>query len=242
MPDGRILYSSFAAGTADLFLMNADGSNPVQLTSDASLNGFPAVSPDGRFIVFASNRTGTPHIWRMDSKGTNLKQITNGIAEINPLVSPDGQWIVYQNITDFRLWKVPLDGGTETKLTDKLTSQAAISPDGKLIACRYRDEDLSPFKLGLIDFANGQTIKTIDIPPTNNAVKWTADGRAVLYVDTRGGVSNIWSQPIDGSAPKQFTNFKSDLIFAFDLSRDGKQMALARGTISNDVVLIADVQ
>nr|MDQ2937971.1 protein kinase [Acidobacteriota bacterium] len=222
MPDGRILYSSFAAGTADLFLMNADGSNPVQLTSDASLNGFPAVSPDGRFIVFASNRTGTPHIWRMDSKGTNLKQITNGIAEINPLVSPDGQWIVYQNITDFRLWKVPLDGGTETKLTDKLTSQAAISPDGKLIACRYRDEDLSPFKLGLIDFANGQTIKTIDIPPTNNAVKWTADGRAVLYVDTRGGVSNIWSQPIDGSAPKQFTNFKSDLIFAFDLSRDGK--------------------
>ncbi len=55
-------------------------------------------------------------------------------------------------------------------------------------------------------------------------------------------LSNIWSQPIDGSAPKQFTNFKSDLIFAFDLSRDGKQMALARGTISNDVVLIADVQ
>ena len=242
MPDGRILYSDFAAGIADLFLVNADGSNARQLTSDASLNGFPAASPDGRFIVFVSNRTGAPHIWRMDSNGTNLKQITNGIAEINPVVSPDGQWIVYQNISDFRLWKVPLDGGTEIKLTDKLTSHAAISPDGKLIACRYRDEDLSPFKLGLIDFANGQTIKTIDIAPTNNSLHWTADGRAVLYADTRGGVSNIWSQPIDGSTPKQSTNFKTDLIFAFDISKDGKQLALARGTISNDVVLIADVE
>jgi len=55
-----------------------------------------------------------------------------------------------------------------------------------------------------------------------------------------GGISNIWSQPIDGSAPRQLTNFKSDLIFAFDLSRDGKQIVLSRGNISNDVVLIAD--
>jgi len=101
---------------------------------------------------------------------------------------------------------------------------------------------LSPFKLGLIDFANGQTIKTIDIAPTNNSLHWTADGRAVLYANTRGGVSNIWSQPIDGSTPKQSTNFKTDLIFAFDISKDGKQLALARGTISNDVVLIADVE
>ncbi len=66
--------------------------------------------------------------------------------------------------------------------------------------------------------------------------------RSVLYVDARGGVSNIWTQPIDGSAPKQLTNFKSDLIFAYALSRDGKQLVLSRGSFSNDVVLIADVQ
>jgi hypothetical protein len=51
------------------------------------------------------------------------------------------------------------------QLTNKLTSQAAISPDGKLVACRYREQELSRFKLGLIDFATGQTVKTLDIPP-----------------------------------------------------------------------------
>ena len=242
MPDGRILYTVFGPGTADLFVVNADGGNPRQLTSNTALNAFPAVCPDGRFIVFVSTRTGSPHIWRMNSDGTNAQQLTNGIAEINPDVSPDSQWIVYQDISESGLWKIPVGGGTPVKITNKLMSQASISPDGKLIACRYRETDLSPFQLGLIDFATGQTLKTIDIPPTNQNLKWTPDGRSVLYVEARSGVSNIWSRPIDGSPPRQLTNFKSDLIFAFDLANDGKQMALSRGNISNDVVLIADVR
>ncbi len=242
MPDGRILYTVFGPGTADLFVVNADGSNATQLTANAALNAFPAVSADGRFIVFVSTRTGSPHIWRMNSDGTNAKQITNGIAEVNPNVSPDSQWIVYQDISVSGLWKIPIDGGTPVRITNKLTSQAAISPDGKLVACRYREQDLSPFQLGLIDVATGETVKTMDIPPTDRNLEWTPDGRSVLYVDARSGVSNIWSQPIDGSPPRQLTNFKSDLIFAFDLSNDGKRMVFSRGSISNDVVLIADVR
>jgi Tol biopolymer transport system component len=85
-------------------------------------------------------------------------------------------------------------------------------------------------------------VKTIDIPLSRSNLEWTADGRAVLYVDTRGGISNLWSQPIDGEPAKQFTQFKSDLIFTFDLSRDGKQMVLARGSVSDNVVLILDVK
>ncbi len=240
MPDGRIVYTVFGPGKSDLFIVNADGSNQRQLTSNSSLNAHPYASGDGRYIAFTSTRTGSPHIWRMNSDGTNAKQISNGIAEVSPVITPDNQWIIYQAVSDLGLWKVPIDGGTAQKITGKLTSQAAISPDGKMIACRYREEDLSPFTLGLIEFDTGKTVKTIDIPPTNNILDWSADGRAVLYVDTRGRVSNIWSQPIDGGAPKQLTNFKSELIFVFDLSRDGKQLTVSRGTVSNDVVLITD--
>lgn len=240
MPDGKTLYTVFGPGTADLFVVNADGSNPRQLTANAALNVDPSVSPDGRYIVFVSTRTGAPHIWRMDSDGANARQITNTIAEVDPYVSPDGKWILFQNVSGSGIWKIPIDGGEPVQITNKLVSQSTISPDGKLVACRYREQDLSPFQLGLIDFATGRTVKTMDLPPTERNLDWTSDGRAVVYVDSRGGVSNIWSQPIDGGAPRQLTNFKSDLIFAFDLSRDGKQIVLSRGNISNDVVLIAD--
>lgn len=56
MPDGRILYTVGAAGTSDVFVVNADGTNARQLTSNAAINGFPTVTADGRYIVFVSTR------------------------------------------------------------------------------------------------------------------------------------------------------------------------------------------
>jgi serine/threonine protein kinase len=245
MPDGRIVYAVAGSGSSELLLTDANGGNAKPLTANAALNGVPSVSADGRFIVFVSNRTGGPHVWRMNADGTNLKQITNGVAEVFPVISPDSQWIIYQDVSDLRLWRVPIDGGTATQVLDKLTSQAAISPDGKLIACRYREQELSPFQLAILSFADGKTLKTIDLPPSALATPnfdWTPDGKAVLYVDTRGGIGNIWVQPVDGGPARQLTFFNTDLIFAFDLSTDGKMLALARGTVSNDVVLIVDAK
>ena len=69
---------------------------------------------------------------------------------------------------------------------------------------------------------------------------WTPDSNSLVYAQKHNGVSNIWSQAIDGSPPKQLTNFKSDLIFGFALSPDGRQLVLARGTQTHDVVLIRD--
>lgn len=161
------------------------------------------------------------------------------------MVSPDNQWIIYQNISDLRLWKAPIDGGNGQQLTNKLASQAVISPDGKLVACRYREQELSPFQLGILSFEDGKTLKTFDLPPSafgTPSLDWTPDGKAVLYVDNRGGIANIWSQPIEGGPARQVTFFNSDQIFDFDLGSDGKTMVLARGNVSNDVVLIEEVK
>ncbi|HKR60883.1 MAG TPA: protein kinase, partial [Pyrinomonadaceae bacterium] len=245
MPDGRVIYTIAGSGIGELLMVDAKGGNPTPLTSNNALNGLPNVSPDGRFIVFVSNQTGGPHIWRMNGDGTNLKQLTTGIAEVFPIVSPDNQWVIYQNIADLRLWKAPIDGGSGTQLSDKLASQAAISPDGKLVACRYREQELRPFQLGILSFADGKTLKAFDLPPSafgTPSLDWTADGKAVLYVDIRDGIANVWSQPIDGGPARQITFFNTDQIFAFDLSTDGKTMALARGNVSNDVVLIVDAK
>jgi Tol biopolymer transport system component len=73
-------------------------------------------------------------------------------------------------------------------------------------------------------------------------VRWTADGRFLTYIDTHDGVSNIWSRPVDGGAPRQLTDFKADQIFRFAWSRDGKRLACSRGAIANDVILIRDLK
>ncbi len=245
MPDGKIVYTNAGSGSSELIMVDADGSNVRPLTNNNTLNGLPAVSPDGRFIVFVSNQNGGPHVWRINNDGTNLKQLTSGIAEVFPVVSPDNQSIIYQNISDLRPWKASIDGGNGQQLTNKLASQAVISPDGKLVACRYREQELSPFQLGILAFEDGKTVKTFDLPPSafgSPNLDWTADGKAVLYVDNRGGISNLWSQPIDGGPARQVTFFNTDQIFAFDLAPDGKKIVFARGNVSNDVVLIVDAK
>jgi Tol biopolymer transport system component len=71
---------------------------------------------------------------------------------------------------------------------------------------------------------------------------WTPDGRMLVYIDTRGGISNLWSLPVDGSPPAPLTDFRADRIYAFDFSRDGKWVVMSRGNASNDVVLFSDVK
>jgi serine/threonine protein kinase len=240
-PDGKILYTSFASGNADIGIMTADGTGQKQLTADTGTNIDPTASPDGRYIVFASDRTGASHIWRMDSDGSNPVQLTNGNGENGPRCSPDGQWVVYTSVRDWTLWKVPIDGGGPVQLTDGNSAGADVSPDGKWIAYWLWDGKPSrPYKIAVIPFEGGLPVKIFDIPQTFSSltVRWTADGQALTYVVDREGVSNIWSQPLGGGPLKPLTDFQSDQIFAFDWSHDGQQLAVTRGVWASDVVLM----
>ena len=69
-------------------------------------------------------------------------------------------------------------------------------------------------------------------------VRWSPDGQSIAFLNSSGGVSDIWLQPIDGSPPKQLTAFKAERILAFDWSRDGRSLAFVRSVETSDVVLI----
>jgi serine/threonine protein kinase/dipeptidyl aminopeptidase/acylaminoacyl peptidase len=245
-PDGRIVYVTDANGPPDIWIMDSDGRNQKQLTSDAGVNIFSAVSPDGRYIVFDSSRSGgfsTFYVWRMNIDGTNPKQLTYGANEYFPACSPDGKWVYYTPINDSgkpSLWRVPIDGGDAARLTDYVSVRPAVSPDGKLIACTYHDgQPTSPTKIALVPSEGGQPARVLDLQAS--LYQWSWDGKAIIYLDTKGGVSNLWSRPIDGGPPKQLTNFNGDRIFTFDWSRDGKQLVCARGVQTTDVILIKDI-
>ena len=242
-PDGKIIYVSKASGNDDIWMMNADGSGQNQLTSNSGINNNPAVSPDGRFIIFTSTRTGAPHIWRMDIDGANSKQLTSGSGENYAQCSPDGKWVVYTLLAGKpTLWRVSTEGGAPSPISERSTSAPAVSPDGKMIASIYWDEQPnSPARIAIMPFEGGEVVKIFDVPKSTwGNIRWTPDGHALAYVITARGVSNIWSQPLARGAPKQLTDFKTDQIFWFNWARDGKQIVCSRGVETNDVVLISN--
>ena len=241
-PDKRIVFASYAGGNS-IWAMQADGSGAMQLTPASESNvSYFRVSPNGRYVVFNSWKTGWPHLWRMDVDGTNLRQLTNGQYDYGtPDFSPDGAWVVYTKIgAEKGIWKVPIDGGDPVRLIEGNAAFPVVSPDGQTIAYLDSPEGHTP-RVTIIPFAGGPAIKTFDIPKAET-LHWTPDSREILFSKSEGGVTNIWRQPLSGGKPTQVTRFNSDQIWDFDLSRDGSQIVLSHGRIDSDVMLIRDVR
>lgn len=242
-PDGKLVYASRTGENWDIWISNNDGSEAKQLTSDAFIDQQPSVSPDGRYVVFQSNRSGGRHIWRIDADGGNPKQLTNGsYIDASPVCSADGRWVIFmsERAGKSTIWKIGIDGGAPSQLTDQASQYPSISPDGKLISYYYADEQANNQpKLALIPFDGGPAVKTIDLPRTVQpfAFAWLPDGRSIAYLDNSSGILNVWSQSIDGGAPKQLTNFKSEFVTSFAVSREGR-IAVYRYFATRDIVLI----
>ena len=235
-PDGRLVYTSRASGHSDIWMMDQDGGNQKQLTADGSNNKWPVASADGRYIIFMSDRAGLQSIWRMEINGNNPKELTVGGSGWQPDCSPDSQWVIYRTgFGNHTLWKVSIDGGEPVQVNDKASSRPAISPDGKWIACAYFGPE--GIKTAVYPFAGGEPVRILDVSSPGFYVRWTPDGLALAHID-RQTQRNIVSQPVDGGPPKPLTDFQADRIFRFAWSRDGKQLALVRGNVTSDVVLI----
>ncbi|HYV83460.1 MAG TPA: protein kinase [Pyrinomonadaceae bacterium] len=248
-PDEKILYASDASGIADIFEMTVTGGDERPLTSAGGRNYAPVVSPDNRYVVFHSNRTGVFQIWRINRDGSSPKQLTFETTESTwPTFSPDGKWIYFQHsdsTNPYTLWRVSIDGGAPERVTDGIAIRPAVSPDGKLIAFWYNDQQQnSRWRLKVINFEGGATFNIFDVAQTvqvqwDTPLHWSPDGKYLVYVDHAGGFDNLWGQPIDGGAPKQLTKFDESKIFAFGWLKDGS-LVTSRGVITSDVVLIKD--
>jgi Tol biopolymer transport system component len=187
----------------------------------------------------------------MDLVSGEQKQLTQGLEiDSQPDCTPDGDWVVFKSLRQGKstFWKVPIAGGAPEQLSDKSSSWAAVSPDGKLLAVRYFDDQAKANKIAVIPFAGGEPMRALEVPVgfRDVGLGWSPDNRSIIYAEVRGegdnSADNIWSVPIGGGAAKQLTSFNSGLIFAFQVSPDGRQIALSRGTQTDDVILLRDAQ
>lgn len=245
-PDGKIIYSAGSGGfKANIWVINPDGTDPKQLTDTDYLSIWPAVSPDAKSIVFASYATRPARLWRMDIDGGNQRQLNE--RGVMASFSPDGKSLVYQNWNGetFSLYRLSTDGGESVPLTtDKQPSSPSISPDGKLLAYHYRGEkEDSDRGIAIMSLESGALLKRLNKTVAFGGApsRWTPDGRGIEYIETRGGVSNVWVQPLDGGQPKQLTNFTANQIGWFDWSFDKKQIIYIVNITTSDIVLIESV-
>lgn len=243
-PDDHIIYTN-----AGLWTMDVTDHEPKQLTPAAEKDYQPAVTPDGRYIVFASFRNGNLGIWRMDADGSNQKQLIGTESVSQHAFTPDGKRVIYDNAVGQnapRLWQIGIDGGEPVRLTDFISAMPRISPDGKQLLCYYSIDAPAnvAYNFGTIPLEGGQPTKVYGVPLSANihhqVLQWMPDGRAIAFIDNRSGVRNIWGVPLGGGQPTPLTHFTSDGVFYFAWSRDGKQLALSRGNETTDAVLISE--
>lgn len=209
---GEVVFSwSFHGGAnvANVWRMNADGSNPTQLTQGKQ-DFVPACSPDTKSAYYFDFPNG--QLMRVPAAGGTAEPVP-GTAVPNAFLtgpftlSPDGQYLGF-------MVRVVSPQNSSSKLGLKDLAMDSASP---------RLFDVDPRATGNSGFGN--------------LIHFTADSKAVAYVIGDKDADNIWIQPLDGSKGHQLTNFTSQSIIDFRWSPGGKTLALLRGQTQSDVVL-----
>ena len=244
-PDGRIVYTALRAAEENLAIMDADGSRRRFLTALEVPGEFiagPSVCGDGRHVIAVSNHGGTPGLFRIDADGTNMVRLMSGTS---PSCSLDGKWVIFESnrMGKPTVWKVPIEGGEQTQLTSEECRSPTVSPDGGRIACLYTAESNNRAEvLAIFPAAGGDRAKTFDLKGETSQLAWAPDGQSVTYAVGDVVADNLWNQAMRGGPPRRITKFDTGGILSFAWSRNGKRLAVARGSRSQDVVLINNLR
>ena len=235
-PDGSIVY---VGDDNNIWIINSDGTQQRQLTSDPATEIYPLVSPDSRFIFFTSNRGGSSQIWRINADGSNQTQLTTTEGGYPCAVSPDGTWLFYRSGLRSTLWKVSTDGGGEIEISDRKMMEPAISADGKLAA--YFNYNNKKWTIGVTSLSDGKQTAVFDYADGKSpAIKlaWAADNRTLFYVSKADTKNSLWRLSLDTGKAQFVADLGGDLIEDFSLAPDGNGFAFTRGKWLHDVVHI----
>ena len=180
LPDGRIIYSSTHAAapgcpttaaartqsyvwdvfaTFDIYIANADGSNPEVLIGGEGYDAEPTVSPDGRYIVFTSTRSGDLELWRYEIASGETIQLTDELGyDGGAFFSPDSQQIV---------WRASRPTGEDADQYRALLAQNAIQPGA--------------LDLYVADADGSNKRRVTRLPGANWAPFFHPDGKKILF-------------------------------------------------------------
>jgi serine/threonine protein kinase len=239
LPDGRMVLPQ----SGDVRIVSPAGGDSVILSDHQHIPDQLTVCGKSYIVFRQVGRTGgaSANLWRMRFDGTEQKQLTSGVNDTLPQCSSDGQWVYYLDANDNRYVKrVPVEGGSVETALQNSVGQFSLSPDGsKVLTMEVRDFD---HKLVLrADDVETHKAEYLNVDPRATfPFGYGPGGSSIVYNVREHGVDNLWRQGLDGSGRKQLTHFGSEHIQRFAFSPDGTKLAVDRGHLESDAVLLQE--
>jgi serine/threonine protein kinase len=203
----RIVYWGLPRGSGwrDLWSVDSDGKNKVRLTNDPAIDWNPVWSPDGHYIYFLSDRSGSMNVWRMavDEKSgeaqSEMEQVTVPASNCSWLaISHDGKKLIYSSLERrANIFKMGFDPVNEKFIKpeiqittgSKTYSWLDISPDGTKIATTSSGVQEDVYVMN----SDGTNIRRLtNDKPKDRGVRWSHDGTAVYSYSDRSGKYELW--------------------------------------------------
>jgi len=205
-PDGRYVWPIFKS--YDIYIANADGSDPKLLIGGEGYDAEATVSPDGKYIVFTSTRSGDLELWRYEIGTGKLLQITNELGyDGGAFFSRDSKYLV---------WRASRPVGTEAEIYKKLLLKGLIEP-----------KDLNIY---MADIDGKNVHQVTHLPGANWAPFFHPDGKRILFcsnyesLNSGGRTFEIYMINTDGTGLEKITNSETFDSFAM-FSYDGRKLA-----------------
>ena len=206
------------SGKREIFLIDCDGNNKIQLTDNWQGYYSPHFSPDGLKIVYNS----VNEIYMMDINGNHQFQLSNN-GEF-PRFTPDGSMIVFTERSD--IYKMAIDGSNQTRLTDTpfIENSPRVSPNGRDIIFPFYDQDR--WDIGYVGIDGSHFKNLTQSNEECYSPRFSPDGKKIIYNLWTHDRSDIIMMNIDGSDPHNITQNFDEGVRDADYSPDGSKIII----------------
>ena len=235
-PDGRrIAYAVGNVGfvttatlgniaASSIWVVSAEGSGPVRVTDDRSLNVSPTWVSTGNGLLYISNREGGRDVYQVALSGAGRPRgspvrLTTGLGAQGISVSPDGTRLAYAVFAErSNVWSLPVPAaGTGTvsisralpvTTGNQTIEEVALSPDGSWLA--FDSDRSGAQQIYRVRLAGGEPEQLTSDSAGAFFPRWSPDGREISFHAFRGGLRRVFVMPVEGGTPVQVTTGADD--------------------------------
>ncbi|MDQ3282095.1 MAG: hypothetical protein M3Q69_11855 [Acidobacteriota bacterium] len=207
-PDNeRMVYTSFARGTSDMYIINRRGGGRMRINSGLALNTSATFSPISNDIAFVGSVRGNPDIYLIKDDGSNLRRLTTTSSiESTPEWSPNGRQISFTSGRSGspQIYVMDAEGTNVRRISydGNWNDDAVFSPDGEKLA--YTSRVNGRFQIRIANLITNES-HIIAGEGSNEQPTWSPDGQWIAFQSNRSGAWQVYRMRADGSELLQLT-------------------------------------